>query len=165
MRTGRWMWGAAMLASVVTCAAQTTPGNSKTAPTSAVLADSEIYYAESGGIAGRTREARFIADSGNVKVEYRGAEAEPTSTPLEGDLDPKEYVALWEEAERLRPRDIASPPRSRGMDLIEHALTIRSLTETHTIRWNAEPTPETLRGVEALGQRLLNTAREVAQNK
>ena len=131
-----------------------------------LLSNSEIAYMESGGLAGRVREARFVALAGAVTVAYRSGDVRGQSVSQDGTLDAMLYVDLWREVLRIGTWEIASPGRSRGMDLVEHRLTIRQDNRMHTIRWDdGAPMSGELQQVWDLGQRLIATAKDRANER
>lgn len=132
----------------------------------ALLSNSEIAYTESGGLAGRVREARFVALARAVSVAYRPGDAGGQSVTQQGTLDAMLYVDLWREVLRIGVWEITSPARSRGMDLIEHQLWIRQDSKMHTIRWDdGAPMSGKIQQVSDLGRRLIAIAKDRANER
>ncbi len=160
MRARRSLCGIAVLASVVTCASQTAPtviGSDTT-----LLADSEIHYVESGGFAGRTREAQLAGSNGRVTARYRPDDVRGTVVLMEGAVESARYLELWREADRLDLWTLSSMPKSKGADMVQYEFRIRLGTRSHVIRWDDGTTLSSrLRDVAAFGQRVLSLAREV----
>jgi hypothetical protein len=150
-----------VLGTVLACAAgQTSPDRVSVAPEAAVLAGSELEYAESGGLAGRIHHARLVASGGRVDVEYRPAESRQAGIQR-GTLEASRYIELWREAERIGIWGMTSARRSRGADLMESELKVRLDSKTHSVRWQPEGSgPPALAGANELGRRILAAARE-----
>jgi hypothetical protein len=126
-----------------------------------VRAGSELEYTESGGFAGRVHQARPIATSGQVEVEYRPVEPSGSDV-LRGTLEDARYAELWREAERIGIWSMASPPRSRGADMMEYELRVRLATKSHALLWGIRATaPDGPAGAADLGRRILAAARDV----
>ena len=163
MENHRWLYGVAVLASVVTCAGQTAPSRVDAPTAAALLADSEIQYVESGGFAGRTHEAHMQATNGRVEVRYRPPDVRGPDGTQAGVVDADVYVALWREADRLDLWTLESPRGSPGADLIQYELRIRRGTRAHVVRWDEGASLEgRLRDGAAWAQKVLATAREYA---
>jgi hypothetical protein len=127
------------------------------------LYDSDIYYMESGGLAGRVREARLTARGGTVTVEYRPGDAYPSAPAEKGTMEPARYLELWRRAEKADVWSIKPAGKSRGMDLVTHELEIRIEEKSHTIRWDdGQPESEPIRRAAGFGREVLSAARKAA---
>jgi len=148
----------------VTCSGQTKPATTtNTPPSSDVLADSEIQYTASGGIAGRTQQAILRAENSRVEARYRPGDVRGSDAAQAGVVEPNAYLLLWRDLDRLNLWTIESAPRSRGADLIEHELRIRRGTRTHVIRWDDGLAPAgRLKDAAAFAQKVEGIAREYA---
>jgi hypothetical protein len=110
----------------IACASgQPLPARDQPALASDILADSEVTYVESGGIAGRVHEAHFAAKGSRVEVAYRPADPRAGRGTFTGTLEPEKYIELWRDLERSGVWTMTSSPRSRGADLREHELRLR----------------------------------------
>jgi hypothetical protein len=156
---------AAVLLATVTGAAQTSK-DVDALSSGAVLKNSEIQYVESGGLAGRTTEAHFMAADGRVTAGYRGPDLRAPEGMQMGTVDNDAYLALWRDADRLKVWTIQSPPKATGADLIEYELRIRQGSRSHVIRWNdANVSSGRIEEVAAWARRILAVAREYAAFK
>jgi hypothetical protein len=164
LRDRRWLSCVALFLATATCAGQAGQGGvGAGAPPSESLKDSEIRYTESGGIAGRVREARFTARDGKVIAEYGGPDLRAPEGLQAGNVENDAYVALWREAERLDLWTLASPAASKGADLVQSELTIRQGSRSKVIRWDeTAAASDRLRDAAAWAQRVLEVAREYA---
>jgi hypothetical protein len=157
----------AVLLWVVVCAAgQPLPDRNQSAIASDILADSEITYVESGGIAGRLHQAHFAAKGSRVDVEYRPADPRAVRGTFTGTLEPDKYIELWRDLERFGVWTMTSSAKSRGADLREYELRLRLGLSRHTVRWDEgnERSDAIRRGAE-LGRRLLDVARTVTMER
>jgi hypothetical protein len=158
-----------MLTSPLTCAAvavsaiviatsdQVTPRDQDHAAAGDVLSSSEIRLVESGGLTGRSREARLVANEGRVTVEYRSFTAPAKATELPSDR----YLALWRELEQADVWRIADPRRTQGADLVESELHLRlGLMRAHRIRWDETSMEPRIHRLMEIARRILSTARE-----
>jgi hypothetical protein len=165
LRDRRSLSWVAMLLATATCAGQAGPGGVGVGapPTESPLKDSEIRYSESGGIAGRVREARFTASDGKVIAEYGGPDLRAPQGLQAGNVENDAYVALWREAERLDLWAVTSPAPSKGADLVQSELTIRQGSRSKVIRWDeTSASSDRLRDAAAWAQRVVAVAREHA---
>jgi hypothetical protein len=160
----RWLSSVAMVCLTVTCAGQTGPSRVDAPSAGALLGDSEIRYIESGGIAGRTYEARFGAKDARVTAQYGGPDLRLPDGGLQaGTVENDAYVKLWREADRLNLWTIESPRKAIGADLIECELTIRLGTRSQVIRWNdVSAGADRIRAVAVWAKRVMAVAREYA---
>jgi hypothetical protein len=146
----------------VACALAQVPAPAATTDTD-LLAGSELLYRESGGFAGRTHEARFVAANGVVEVRYRAPDARNQGEPLTGPVDRDAYIRLWREAERCKAWDRTSAtPIPGAADMIVHELQLRAGTRETTITWTEESSFADLAG---LGRQILAAGRQFAMNQ
>ena len=130
----------------------------------AILSDSEISYSESGGFAGRTRETRLIASRGVVTAEFRPAGSASTTPMLTTSVERDQYLALWEEAERIGIWTLVSPKKTPGADLVESELRVRLGLKSRVIRWN-DGGGTALRDAGLLGQRIFGAAQRATSER
>lgn len=160
-------WVAAVAAMVFwTCgAAGQVPAGPTPRPADAeVLSGSELYYSESGGIAGRVHEATLTATGGRVSVSYRPGTSGAAGAALSGTLPAARYLELWRESERIGAWSLPStPPPAGGADMIQHELRLRLGTQSHRVSWIEGNSA--LQEASAFGRRLLDAARDVAMNQ
>lgn len=161
-----WFPLAASVVLLSTCSAAGTGSIRQPTSDGSLLLSSEIAYAESGGIAGRVREARLVASNGKISVEYRPGNARLSDTPHSGTLDPARYLELWREADRLDLWTVESPKPTRGADLMLHSLRLERDGRTHEVRWDDGASgSRRVRDAAAFGRRVLDAARDVTMEK
>jgi hypothetical protein len=128
----------------------------------ALLADSELRYEKSGGIAGFVSGAAIEASAGAITVEHRPATSRHGMPRETGTLPESDYLELWAEAERA---DIWSlqgkPPSSVGADIIRYELQARVGERTVLVRWTDEETTPAAVAAGRIGNRILEAASRV----
>lgn len=130
------------------------------------LADSELFYTASGGLAGTVREARLIAKAGGVTVEYSASDHRGGAARLTGVLEPSRYLIVWQEAERLGIWTLAVPGKAKGADLIQQEIRVRAGTRSHTVRWtDVAASSPSARTAAQIGERILAVAREATTER
>jgi hypothetical protein len=101
-----------------------------------ILADSDVHYVESGGIAGFMTSATLQANKGEVTVEYRPPRSRPSTTPHTGTLTDDEYLEVWKQLEDADVWSLApAPPPPRGADMIGYELRVRLGSKSRRIVW------------------------------
>lgn len=152
--------------SALGAAARAGAGPGEDVSAAGLLADSELYYAVSGGIAGRVREARLTAKTGQVTAEYRPGDRSAGALPLSGSLEPMRYVDLWREAEQVGIWTLTVPEKARGADLLQHELRVRASKRSHAVTWTEGAATSPAASAAALiGDRVLALAREVTTER
>jgi hypothetical protein len=158
------------MAGVYCSAEQTNPPAPPTAPTAGavsdratILDDSEVRYAESGGIAGFVTAATLQASKGAVTAEYRPPRSRLSTPPLTGTLTEAEYLDLWQQLDRSGVWTLTgeSPPRA-GADMIRHELRVRLGSRSHDIVWFEGSASADVKKSVQLAERIRETAERAA---
>jgi hypothetical protein len=135
-------------------------------PEADLLADSELFYQESGGIAGSFESARLFAHSGAVTVEYASKSGRTRIDPQTVRVPAARYLELWKEAERIGIWSLESPGKGGGADQIQHQLRAAAGGRRQVITWtDGTGAPPSVENAAGIGERVLTLARELATER
>jgi hypothetical protein len=135
-------------------------------PEADLLAGSELFYQESGGISGSIETARLLAHSGEVTVEYALKSGRTRIDPQTVPVPAARYLELWKEAEWIGIWSLESPGKGSGADLIQHQLRAVAGGRRQVVSWNdgTSATPS-LENAARIGERILALARELTTER
>jgi hypothetical protein len=111
------------------------PMSSSASDRAAILADSEVRYTESGGVAGNMTTAVLKAGNGSTNVEYLPPQSRPATPVLTGTLTDAEYLELWKTLDSARVWSLKPAQKPAYPDMIRHELVVRIGTRSHQIVW------------------------------
>jgi hypothetical protein len=125
----------------------------------ALLADSELRYEQSGGIAGFVSGATIKAFAGAITVEHRPINSRHGTPPDTGTLPESDYLELWAEAERADIWSLKGKPSAAGAaDMIQYELQARIGERAVTVRWTDEETTPASVAASRIGSRIVAAA-------
>jgi hypothetical protein len=135
-------------------------------PEASLLEDSELFYQQSGGIAGSIETARLFARSGEVTAEYASKSGRTRIEPQTVPVPPARYLELFKEAERAGIWSLESTGKGGGADQVQHQLRAVAGGRRQLVSWTdgTSSSPSVAKAMR-IGERILALARELTTER